>query len=50
MEQPYRVHLIPEDSLDNALLEAINRGVEATAADWAVEGRGFVSTIITRGA
>ncbi len=50
MEQPYRAHLIPEDGLNNALLEAIDRGVEAAAADWAAEGRGFVSTIITRGA
>lgn len=50
MEQPYRVHLIPEDGLDDALLEAIDRGVEAAAADGAAEGRGFVSAIITRGA
>lgn len=50
MVRSYRVHLIPEDGLDNALLEAIDRGVEAAAADGAAEGRGFVSTIITRGA
>lgn len=48
MKQPYRAHLIPKDGLDNALLEAINRGVETTAADRAAEGRGFVSTIIAR--
>lgn len=50
MVRSYRAHLIPEDGLDNALLEAIDRGIEATAADGAAEGRGFVSTIITRGA
>lgn len=48
MEQPYRVHLIPENGLDDALLEAIDRRVEATAADGAAEGRGFVSAIIAR--
>ena len=50
MGQSYRAHLIPEDGLNNALLEAIDRGIEAAAADGAAEGRGFVSTIITRGA
>lgn len=50
MVRSYRAHLIPEDGLDNALLEAIDRRVEAAAADWAAEGRGFVSTIVARGA